>query len=92
MTASDAARLAAQQSKRGKITVPLGQDVAPRQDQQSVLTQIARGVGPKASGPQLAGPAPTYATPNGYPAAAYGQARPNVQNYQQGREPNRRRR
>lgn len=92
MTASDAARLAAQQSKRGKITVPLGQDVAPRQDQQSVLTQIARGVGPKASGPQLAGPAPTYATPNGYPAAAYGQARPNVQNYEQGREPNRRRR
>lgn len=93
MTASDAARLAAQQSKRGKMTVPLGQEVTHSKDQQSVLAQIANGIGPKASGPQLAGPAPNV-TSNGYPATNYGQPpfTSNVQNYEQGRMPNRRRR
>lgn len=92
MTASDAARLAAQQSKRGKMTVPLGQDVNASQEQQSVLSQIVRGLGPKASGPQMVGAAPTVSS-RGYPAPAY---RPepaaNVRNYEQGRAPNRRRR
>jgi len=92
MTASDAARLAAQQSKRGKITVPLGGDTPPSQEQQSVLAQIARGVGPKASGPQMAGAAPRVSG-QGYPPAAYSpQAAATVQNYEQGRAPNRRRR
>ena len=92
MTASDAARLAAQQSKRGKVTVPLGEDLTPTQQQQSVLSQIARGLGPKASGPQLAGPAPTVSNP-GYPPAAYrAEAPPSLTNYEQGRAPQRRRR
>lgn len=92
MTASDAARLAAQQSKRGKVTVPLGEDLTPTQQQQSVLSQIARGLGPKASGPQLAGAAPTV--PNrGYPPAAYrAEAPPSLKSYEQGRAPQRRRR
>jgi len=92
MTASDAARLAAQQSKRGKVTVPLGESPTTSQEQQSVLAQIANGLGPKASGPQLVGAAP-IATTNGYPAA-YGnpQPAPNIQTYEQGRAPNRRRR
>ena len=92
MTASDAARLAAQQSKRGKVTVPLGEDITPTQQQQSVLSQIARGLGPKASGPQLAGAAPRGANP-GYPPAAYrAEAPPSLNNYEQGRTPQRRRR
>jgi len=92
MTASDAARLAAQQSKRGKVTVPLDTDAAPSQEQQSVLAQIAQGLGPKASGPQLAGPAPMVRG-QGYPPAIYqATPAPNVQNYEKGRAPNRRRR
>ena len=92
MTASDAARLAAQQSKRGKVTVPLGEDVTPTQQQQSVLSQIARGLGPKASGPQLAGAAPRVTNP-GYPPAAYRAEAPTIlKNYEQGRAPQRRRR
>ena len=94
MTASDAARLAAQQSKRGRMTVPLGEEASPSQEQQSVLAQIARGLRPKASGPQMAGAAPAQtAIANGYPATTYRpQPAANVQNYEQGREPSRRRR
>lgn len=94
MTASDAARLAAQQSKRGKVTVPLGEDATASQEQQSVLAQIARGLRPKASGPQMAGAAPAQAVAaSGYPAASYRpQPATNVQKYEQGREPSRRRR
>jgi len=92
MTASDAARLAAQQSKRGKITVPLGEAATPSQAQQSVLAQIAGGLGPKASGPQMAGAAPTVPS-RGYPTPNYkSQPAPNTQNYEQGRAPSRRRR
>ena len=92
ITASDAARLAAQQSKRGKTTIPLSNETGPTQKQQSVLAQIARGLGPKSSGPQLAGPAPT-ASNQGYPSAYYSaQPTTTVQNYEQGRSPNRRRR
>ena len=92
MTASDAARLAAQQSKRGKVTLPLGEGVPPTQQQQSVLSQIARGLGPKASGPQLAGAAPT-APNHGYPPSFYSpEAAPSLQNYEQSRAPKRRRR
>lgn len=91
MTASDAARLAAQQSKRGKVTVPLGTDAAPSEEQQSVLAQIARGLGPKASGPQMAGAAPVHRA-QGYPVSTHtGESSPNVQAYE-GRAPNRRRR
>ncbi len=93
MTASDAARMAAQQSKRGKMTVPLDESATPSQEQEAVLAQIARGLGPKASGPQMAGAAPTAPT-YGYPPAAYNSPQPasNIQNYEQGRTPNRRRR
>ena len=92
MTASDAARLAAQQSKRGKMTLALGENAMPSQEQQSVLAQIARGLGPRASGPQMAGPAPT-ASQQGYPPTAYNsQPEGSVQGYEQGRAPNRRRR
>jgi len=92
ITASDAARLAAQQSKRGKMTVPLGGDATPSQEQQSVLAQIARGLGPKASSPQMAGAAPEV-TGQGYPSTAYTtEPAANIQNYEQGRAPNRRRR
>jgi len=92
MTASDAARLAARQSKRGKVTVPLGEDITPSQKQQSVLAQIARGLGPKASGPQMAGAAPAVRG-QGYPPAAYSpQPSTTVRNYEQGRAQNRRRR
>lgn len=99
MTASDAARLAAQQSKRGKVTVPMGQNPEPTPEQLSLLEQISRGVGPKASGPQMAGPAPapqqgyngTYQQPD---PQAYAPQSQNYdpQSYEQGRAPNRRRR
>jgi Flp pilus assembly protein TadD len=96
MTASDAARLAAQQSKRGKITMPVGQDTTPSAQQQAVLAQIAGGLGPKASGPQMAGAAPApiqRPAPQGYPSAAYApQPAPTVQSFEQGRKPQRRRR
>jgi len=91
MTASDAARLAAQQSRRGKITVPLGEEVKPTQEQKAVLAQIANGLGPKSSGPQMAGAAPVSTKPTGYPPTAT--PRPsNIRNYEQGRAPNRSRR
>ena len=97
MTVSDAARLAAQQSKRGKVVVPLGQTPEATAEQLSVLDQISRGLGPKASGPQMAGAAP--AAQQGYPPAYQQQApqgyAPQAQAYQQsyeGRAPNRRRR
>ena len=93
MTASDAARLAAQQSKRSKVTMPLSENPEPTSEQRAVLEQISRGLGPKATGPQMAGPAPN--TPQGYPnyqqQTPPGYA-PNVQTYEQGRAPNRRRR
>lgn len=104
MTASDAARLAAQQSKRGKVTMPMGQNPEPTREQLSVLDQISRGLGPKASGPQMAGPAP--APQQGY-NGAYQQPAPQTlppqtyapqpqsyepQSHNQGRAPNRRRR
>lgn len=94
MTASDAARLAAQQSKRGKVTIPLGQNPEPTAQQLSVLEQISRGVGPKASGPQMAGSAPApQQTPQGYAPQAYTpQTQAYEQAYEQGRAPNRRRR
>jgi len=52
LTASDAARLAAQKSSRRKITLPAGQG-APNHTaaQTSVLDQIAQTIGPQASGP-----------------------------------------
>ena len=97
MTASDAARLAAQQSKRGKVTMPMGQNPEPTLEQRSVLEQISRGLGPKASGPQMAGPAPTpqqayngsyqQPAPQGYAPQSY-----TPQNSEQRRAPNRRRR
>ena len=108
MTVSDAARLAAQQSKRGKVTMPLGQDGTLDSEQQAVLARLARGLGPKSTGPtprgalprrqisnspQMAGPAPQQAYPN-----AYRQPTPQanyaspVQSYESGRAPNRRRR
>ena len=98
MTASDAARLAAQQSRRGKVTMPMGENPEPTREQLSVLEQISRGVGPKASGPQMAGPSqaqqqgyPTnYQAPQGY--APQKQAAPQTLAYEQGRAPNRRRR
>lgn len=104
MTASDAARLAAQQSKRGKVVMPLKQSAEPTLEQRSVLDQISRGIGPKASGPQLAGAAPS--APRTYPQAYQAQAyqpqapqqayAPQQQSYgpayEQGRAPNRRRR
>jgi len=98
MTASDAARLAAQQSKRGKVTMPLGQDAVLNNEQQTMLSKLAKNVRPKSSGPQMAGPTP--AAPQGYPQG-YGQSyqqpqpqvnyRPSGQTYVS-REPNRRRR
>lgn len=90
MTASDAARLAAQQSKRSKVTLPLGQNPEPTREQLSVLDQISRGVGPKASGPQVVGPTPS--PQQGYPQQAPQGYSPQVQAYEQGRAPNRRRR
>lgn len=95
MTASDAARLAAQQSKRGKVTMPLGQDGTMNSEQQAVLERLARGVGPKSSGPQMVGPAPTQ--PQAYPGAYQEMApqanyAPAAQAYESGRVPNRRRR
>jgi len=95
MTVSDAARLAAQQSKRGKVTMPLGQDGTLNSEQQAVLARLARGLGPKPSGPQMAGPAPAaqQAYPNtsrqAAPKASYA---PSVQSDKSGRAPNRRRR
>ena len=88
MTVSDAARLAAQQSKRGKVTMPLGQDGTLDSEQQAVLARLARGLGPKSSGPQMAGPAP--AAQQTYPNTSL-QAEPQA-NYESGRAPNRRRR
>ena len=102
MTASDAARLAAQQSKRGKVTMPLGQDAPLTSEQQVMLDKLARNVQPKSSSGLMAGPA--SAAPRGYaqgyqqpqaqaqfqPQPNYGAA-PTAQNYQ-GRLPNRRRR
>ena len=82
MTASDAARLAAQQSKRGKVTMPLD----PRSDQstaqRNVLEQIEKSLESKTRGPQMAGAAPGWPQKTG----------PQVQSYEQGRAPNRRRR
>jgi len=94
MTASDAARLAAQRSKRSKVTIPLGEENEPNSEQRSVLNQISRGIGPKASGPQLAGPSPSsqQAYPNTYPQQASQAAAPQLRNYESGRAPNRRRR
>lgn len=96
ITASDAARLAAQESKRGRVTIPLGEDVTPSQDQQSVLAQISRNLGPKAAGPQLAGAPVTQTRHQGYPTPSYNNRAaapaPNVRNYEQGRVRNRRRR
>jgi len=40
MTVSDAARLAAQQSKRSKVTMPLGQDGTLNSEQQAVLAPL----------------------------------------------------
>ncbi|WP_051279838.1 tetratricopeptide repeat protein [Hellea balneolensis] len=95
MTASDAARLAAQQSKRGKVVMPLQDTSQPTLEQRSVLEQISRGLGPKASGPQLAGAAPT--APQAYQAQPPQNYLPTQQQYygqiqDQGRAPNRRRR
>ena len=51
LTASDAARLAAQKSARRKITLPLGEEANTHTAaQSSVLEQIAKTVGPQASG------------------------------------------
>jgi Flp pilus assembly protein TadD len=104
MTASDAARLAAQQSKRGKVTMPMGQNSEPTLQQRSVLEQISRGLGPKASGPQMAGPAPApqQAYSGSYQQPAPQSYAPQAQGYtpqayaphnsEQRRAPNRRRR
>ena len=51
LTASDAARQASQQSSRGKITLPLEENLnAHTAEQRSVLEQIAKTIGPQASG------------------------------------------
>jgi len=95
MTVSDAARLAAQQSKRGKVTMPLGQDSNLNSEQQAVLARLARGVGPKPSGPQMADTAPTpqQSYSNAYrPAAPQANFAPRAETYETGRAPNRRRR
>lgn len=96
MTASDAARLAAQQSKRGKVVMPLQDTPEPTLEQRSVLEQISRGLGPKASGPQLAGAVP-QSYPQGYQTRPSQNYTPTQQQYygqiqEQVRAPNRRRR
>ena len=54
LTASDAARLAAQKSSRRKMTVPFVEDgITPNSEQNSVLEQISRTIGPQASGPNI---------------------------------------
>ena len=54
LTASDAARLAAQSSTRRKVTRPLGDGSQNyNAEQTSVLEQIAKTIGPQASGPAL---------------------------------------
>jgi len=51
MTASDAARMAAQRSTRRKVTMPLdNNNSAQTPEQSSVLDQIARNIGPQANG------------------------------------------
>jgi len=76
-------------------TMPLGQDGTLNSEQQAVLARLARGLGPKPSGPQMAGPAPAaqQAYPNTSrqpaPQASYA---PSVQSDKSGRAPNRRRR
>ena len=51
LTASDAARLAAQQSSRRKITLPVGAEAgATTAAQSSVLERIAKTIGPQTSG------------------------------------------
>jgi len=53
MTVSDAARLAAQRSRKRKITLPLdGNTTAPTVEQSSVLDQIARNIGPQSNVPR----------------------------------------
>jgi len=52
LTASDAARLAAQKSARRKVTIPLGEDgVNHNTEQKSVLARIAQTIGPQANRP-----------------------------------------
>ena len=73
MTASDAARLAAQKSSRGKVTIPLGASPeAPTAKQLSVLDQISKNLGPKASSlPVATSPYPQTAPQQNYtPSAA----------------------
>ena len=54
LTASDAARLAAQSSSRRKVIRPLGDgSFNHNAEQTSVLEQIAKTIGPQASGPAL---------------------------------------
>ncbi len=73
MTASDAARLAAQQSSRGKVTIPIGATAQePTAQQLSVLEQISKNLGPKASSlPAATSPYPQTAPQQSYtPRAA----------------------
>ena len=73
VTASDAARLAGQQSKRGKVTIPLGASAEePTAQQLSVLEQISKNLGPKASSLPIANsPYPQTAPQQSYiPSAA----------------------
>ena len=73
LTASDAARLAAQQSSRGKVTIPLGASAEePTATQLSVLEQISKNIGPKASSlPVATSPYPQTAPQQSYaPSAA----------------------
>lgn len=82
LTASDAARMAAQKSTREKMTVPLGQDINTQTSaQSSVLSQIAKTIGPQASNP-LPTRAPTSAPQAGYgaptPYAAQANVRPQA--------------
>lgn len=87
LTASDAARLAAQKSSRRRVTVPLGGDANPNTAQKTVLEEIARSIGPQASGPiqrrSLQGNSspPTYQDSSPYGATAQAPAPPRYPQY-----------
>ena len=87
LTASDAARLAAQKSSRRRVTVPLGGDANPNTAQKTVLEEIARSIGPQASGPiqrrslQSNSAPPTYQDSSPYGATAQAPTPPRYPQY-----------